>query len=182
MTDVDLHDRIVALERSTRRIIPAREGVDGWANFVQSCVESRVAEESEFLREVLAHALAQFQRETIDACKTLIAEAMAQRVRGTYDRAGKYDLGDVVALDGGSFMARRASPGPCPGDGWQLVAKQGARGIAGERGPAGKDAASIVKWELDVASYTAVPIMSSGSRGPALELRSLFQQFNDETR
>jgi hypothetical protein len=39
-----------------------------------------------------------------------------------------------VALGGASFGARRDDPGPCPGDGWQLIAAQGKRGNAGERG------------------------------------------------
>jgi hypothetical protein len=170
--DTDLHDRIAALERSTRRIIPAREGVDGWANFV----ENRVAEESEFLRDVVAHALAQTQREMIATCKTLIAEALAQRVRGTFDPKAIYTANDVVACDGASFIARRDNPGTCPGSGWQMIARQGQRGVAGERGAPGRDAPRIVKWELDVASYVATPIMSDGTKGPGLELRALFAQ------
>ena len=41
--------------------------------------------------------------------------------------------GDVVALNGGSFIARKDVPGPCPGPGWQLIASQGRRGAAGEK-------------------------------------------------
>ena len=44
---------------------------------------------------------------------------------------------DVVVLGGASFAARTDDPGPCPGDGWQLIAAQGKRGNLGERGPAG---------------------------------------------
>ena len=39
----------------------------------------------------------------------------------------------------------------------------------------------MASWKLDRARYTATPIMSDGSQGPALELRDLFKQFQDET-
>ena len=32
MTDTNLLDRVAELEEYTRRLIPAREGTDGWAN------------------------------------------------------------------------------------------------------------------------------------------------------
>ena len=47
---------------------------------------------------------------------------------------------DIVALNGGSFIARHDDPGECPGSGWQsltLPGKRGERGPHGERGPAG---------------------------------------------
>lgn len=59
-------------------------------------------------------------------------------IRGTWSEAESYQALDVVALGGASFGARRDDPGPCPGDGWQLIAAQGKRGNAGERGPMGK--------------------------------------------
>jgi hypothetical protein len=58
------------------------------------------------------------------------------------------------------------------------MARQGARGVAGPRGAPGP---RIVKWELDISSYTATPIMSDGAKGPALELRALFDQSEDNT-
>ena len=59
-------------------------------------------------------------------------------IRGTWSEAEIYRELDVVALNGASFAARRADPGACPGDGWQLIAAQGKRGNAGERGTSGK--------------------------------------------
>jgi hypothetical protein len=41
-------------------------------------------------------------------------------------------------LNGASFAARRDNPGPCPGEGWQLIAAQGKRGNPGERGAVGQ--------------------------------------------
>jgi hypothetical protein len=83
-------------------------------------------------------------------------------------------------------------PGACPGPGWQLLAAPGKRGVAGERGPQGdrgpagvagrpgKDAGTVVRWDIDRAAYTVTPIMSDGTSGPPLNLRGLFQQFLDE--
>lgn len=59
------------------------------------------------------------------------------RIRGTWLGINEYRALDVVALGGASFAARHDDPGPCPGDGWQLIAAQGKRGNQGDRGPAG---------------------------------------------
>ena len=76
------------------------------------------------------------------------------------------------------------------------MAKQGQRGIAGQKGErglpgiagppgthglAGKDAVKLKSWKLDRKRYTATPIMSDGTQGPELELRGLFEQFQQET-
>jgi hypothetical protein len=112
-------------------------------------------------------------------------------VRGTFDQSASYRRLDVVALNGGSFIARKDAPGPCPGPGWQLIASQGKRGAAGEkgeRGPpgpkgdAGASGATIRDWKIDRTRYVATPIMSDGSEGPPLELRGLFEQFFLEAR
>ena len=104
-------------------------------------------------------------------------------VRGTFDATADYRRLDVVALNGGCFIARKDAPGPCPGSGWQLLASQGKRGVSGargERGPKGDPGLSgvtICEWKIDRARYVATPIMSDGSEGPPLELRGLFEQF-----
>jgi hypothetical protein len=112
-------------------------------------------------------------------------------VRGTFDETAEYHLLDVVALNGGSFIALKDAPGPCPGSGWQLIASQGRRGAAGEkgergppgpRGDAGLSGATIRDWKIDRARYVATPVMSDGSDGPPLELRGLFEQFFSEVR
>jgi hypothetical protein len=59
-------------------------------------------------------------------------------IRGTHDAAYTYSELDVVAMNGASFVAKRDDPGPCPGDGWQLMAAQGKRGAPGERGVMGE--------------------------------------------
>src|SRR5262245_13348602 len=94
-------------------------------------------------------------------------------VRGTFDATAEYRRLDVVAFNGGSFVALKDAPGPCPGPGWQLLASQGKRGIAGasgergERGPTGLSGATICDWKIDRARYVATPVMSDGSGGPA---------------
>lgn len=60
------------------------------------------------------------------------------RVRGTWAEGETYGELDVVALNGASFIARRADPGPCPGEGWQMVAGQGKQGKPGLPGAPGK--------------------------------------------
>ena len=112
-------------------------------------------------------------------------DAKSFRHRGTF----KDDAEFIVALNGGSFLALHDKPGVCPGSGWQLLCAQGKRGATGEpgprgatgiAGPSGADAVAIVGWNIDRAAYTVVPIMSDGSSGPPLNLRGLFEQFQDE--
>ena len=115
-------------------------------------------------------------------------DARSPQVRGTFKDGAAYTHLDIVAHGGGSFIARRDNPGPCPGEGWQLLASQGRRGDKGERGPQGERgpmgtpgiAPKLKDWMLDCERYLATPIMSDGSHGPALDLRVLFEQFHNE--
>lgn len=74
-------------------------------------------------------------------------------VKGTYSDAEQYRALDVVALDGATFIALADDPGPCPGDGWQLLSprgragkpgERGERGLPGPAGPPGPGAASLM--------------------------------------
>jgi hypothetical protein len=117
-------------------------------------------------------------------------DAESLRHRGTFKEDSKYAAYDVVALNGGSFLALHDKPGACPGPGWQLLAAPGKRGVAGERGPQGdrgpagvagppgKDAATVVRWDIGRAAYTITPVMSDGTSGAPL--RGLFEQFLNE--
>lgn len=60
------------------------------------------------------------------------------RIRGTHAEGVDYLALDVVALNGGAFVAKTDDPGPCPGAGWQLLASQGKSGKPGERGMPGR--------------------------------------------
>lgn len=115
-------------------------------------------------------------------------DGIAPRPRGTWTAEAIYGALDIVASDGASFIALRDNPGPLPGDGWQLLVRQGRPGRAGPqgepgpRGERGEPGTSIMGWKLDRAGYIATPILSDGKRGPPLELRGLFEQFQTETR
>ena len=85
---------------------------------------------------------------------------------------------DTVVSDGASFTARRDNPGKLPGDGWQLTARQGQRGVAGprgEQGAPGKDTPAIQKWLVNRDEFTITPVYSNGIFGPVLDLRALFE-------
>jgi len=171
MTVESLANRVEELEQRARRFKLATTGADGWENFIQSLI----LQERDFLLGVMAETVAWLQRDARDEMKTMLDTALATRVKGTYQASVKYERGDMVALDGGSFIARKDNPGPCPGSGWQLFAKQGARGRdgpEGKRGPAGN---IIQGWIVDRSTYRITPRLSDGSLGPPLELRELFE-------
>lgn len=60
-------------------------------------------------------------------------DGLSFSIEGTFDpQRVDYRRLSVVALNGGSFVAVRDNPGPCPGDGWQLLATRGKPGKPGE--------------------------------------------------
>jgi hypothetical protein len=80
---------------------------------------------------------------------------------GTFDAERDYRRLSVVMLNGASFIAKTDGPGPCPGEGWQLMAQQGKRGGPGlvtkaDRGtrPAGMSitADGVLKLKMDDGS------------------------------
>jgi hypothetical protein len=99
-----------------------------------------------------------------------------------------YRRGNVVAMDGGTFVAVKDAPGACPGDDWRQITtrgKPGPKGDAGGRGPIGPPGApgpAIIGWKLDAINYRALPVMSDGSECAPLDLRALFEQYHDERR
>jgi hypothetical protein len=177
-TDANLQDRVAELEARAQRLVLAGDDRDGWGAW-RNLLELRLMQQQDSERALLTEVIASLQRDFEETVKRRIGEAMAQRIRGTFQPGSKYDLGDLVARDGASFVARKNNPGPCPGDGWQLMAKQGQRGIAGPQGIAGKDAPRIVSWKVDRQHFIVIPIMSDGKEGPALELGALFEPENN---
>jgi hypothetical protein len=110
-TDADgLLDRIAEIEHAQAHFRLATDGTDGWVNYIQS----QLLEHRQTERAVLTEVIASLQREFEATAKRIVDEAAARHVRGTYDPKNNYDLGDVVALDGGSFMAKRTSPAHAP--------------------------------------------------------------------
>lgn len=116
-------------------------------------------------------------------------DAAMPKIMGTYREGENYLFLNIVALGGSSFIARTDDPGPCPGEGWQLIASagkpgikgpQGERGAQGERGECGASPPYLVGWTIDRKTYTVKALMSDDTEWPALELRELFEQFHDE--
>jgi hypothetical protein len=118
-------------------------------------------------------------------------------IKGTYNEALVYGEMDIVARNGGAFVARKDKPGICPGPDWQQIAQPGKAGPRGDRGesgtlgapgPAGRSgepgrsAPALREWKLDRKTYTATPILSDGTEGPPLALRGLFEQFIAEAK
>jgi hypothetical protein len=69
------------------------------------------------------------------------------RHRRYHDPKQVYAEGDVVAHDGGSWLALCDEPGPLPGDGWAQLTVRGMRGKPGdkgERGPSGPEGRGVV--------------------------------------
>jgi hypothetical protein len=78
-------------------------------------------------------------------------------------------------LSGAGLAAHRERGAPRP-HGTGPIGRTGEKGDKGDSGPV------ILDWEIDRASYQAVPIMSDGTLGPPLALRALFEQFHQESR
>jgi hypothetical protein len=57
--------------------------------------------------------------------------------RGVYEAGEAYAALDVVALEGGSFVAMSDEPGECPGPDWKLLVQRGKPGMRGEKGERG---------------------------------------------
>lgn len=75
-------------------------------------------------------------------------------VRSTFDPSEAYRRLNIVALNGAAFIARKDDPGPCPGEGWQVIAMQGKQGKPGMKGDTGMGlrglpGASITRMEID---------------------------------
>jgi hypothetical protein len=151
--EYDFQERIAALETKTMRralALPTRK---------QDATNSAAADDDQpvtlpiclpwvdrvhFAGELVTHAGALHQaiRDTgkppyHEDWTCIAAAGRSFSVKRTYDPNETYRELDVVALGAASFAARVDNPGPCPGDGWQLIAGQGRRGAPGERGPRG---------------------------------------------
>jgi hypothetical protein len=121
-------------------------------------------------------------------------DTITPQVRGTYKPGEQYKKLDICAMNGSSFIARRGAPGACPGPDWQLLVSRGKTGDKGQPGPRGpqgergekrdpgEPTPEILGWQIDRANFRAIPVMSDGKDGPALDLRGLFEQFHSEAR
>jgi hypothetical protein len=110
-------------------------------------------------------------------------------IKGTYREGETYGFLNIVALNGSSFIARRDNPGPCPGDGWQLIASagrpgkpgvKGERGEPGQRGERGPPGLNIQNWKLEPEKYLLTPMMEDSHEGPTANLRPFFERYDEE--
>ena len=109
-------------------------------------------------------------------------DGLSFRVRGTYQPGEPYSRLDVVALGGGSYVARRNNPGACPGDDWQALCFQGKKGPVGpkgDRGERGPHGSSIAACELEPERYTLILNHSDGT-SVSINLRPFFEVYDAE--
>src|SRR5215831_2825906 len=109
MTTDLLEGRVSELEQRAQRFKLATTGMEGWENYFQSLI----LQERDYFFELLTEVVARIQRDILDEAKAAIDAALAVRVRGTFQPGTNYARGDMVVLDGGSFIARKDNPGPC---------------------------------------------------------------------
>lgn len=89
--------------------------------------------------------------------------------RGTWKAGRQYAYLDVAAHDGGSWVALQDAPGPCPGDGWQLLASRGKAGppgpvgAAGDRGYPGPPAPAPKDLSIDADTGLLTLTLADGS-------------------
>ena len=175
------------------RGVDGRDGAPGSIREAKPFVDKSV----HYAGDVVTHAGATYQARVDTAREPThedwICLAAAGRnaavpiVRGTWDATETYEALNIVALNGCGFIARVDNPGPCPGDGWQLIAsagkagRPGPKGDTGERGERGVAAPTFANWRIDKLHYLITPVMSDGSELKSLNLRALFEQYNQET-
>jgi hypothetical protein len=109
-------------------------------------------------------------------------DGLSFRVRGTYQLDELYSSLDIVALNGGSFVARCNNPGPCPGDDWQALCFQGKKGPVGpqgDRGERGLPGPSIKGCELEAERYALILNQSDGT-SIRIDLRPVFEAYHAE--
>lgn len=148
-----------AVSEAVAALPPAEPGAPGKLGFVRAW-EDTVYYEADVV--TLDGSIYQAQRDTgrapphddwlcIVARGGAGADAADIEITGTFDVTRAYRKLNVVALNGGSFIAKRDNPGDCPGDGWQLVASQGNRGKPGEsvKGDPGRPGPSVRSMEVD---------------------------------
>jgi hypothetical protein len=91
-------------------------------------------------------------------------------VRGTYAPERDYYIGDIVMLNGSSFVAQRNVPGHCPGNGWQLWAsvgrtgKPGDRGESGQRGERGLPGPAVIGGTFDVKEMKLILVRDDSEK------------------
>jgi hypothetical protein len=116
-------------------------------------------------------------------------DAITPNVRGTYNVHAQYKKLDVIVSDGAAFIASKDDPGNCPGDGWQMLSRQGRRGPKGERGECGLrgekgDPGPAVMPQLISSEIDAnfnLSILRSDNSLEVIPLREAFERYYQQT-
>jgi hypothetical protein len=108
-------------------------------------------------------------------------DGRSMTIRETFDATETYRALDVVTQNGTWFVAKKDNPGSCPGPGWKAgpYGKRGEKGERGERGikgESGRDGAGFIGWVHDLENYRAIPVLSDGTHGEPLEVRSFLER------
>lgn len=185
-TEAHLTARMAAVEEKVEaRLSRLRDGADGKDGRDGKLPMAKAWEDGvHYSGDVVTHAGATWQaaRDTGKAPGSedwvcLAAPGVTPKgitVRGTYEPDAEYEALDVVMLDASSFVAKEDSPGPCPGDGWQLWAGRGKTGrpgeaIKGDKGDRGDDA------PVPVAMFVADDGMLTLTLGDGTEIKAVMK-------
>ena len=113
-------------------------------------------------------------------------DGLTPDIRGTYAVNEEYKRLDIVAMDGAAFIAKYDDPGLCPGEGWQLMSRQGRPGRKGEngavgpRGERGEEGPPAVMPQFLGSrineNYDLIRVLSDGSK-EVMPLRPAFERF-----
>ena len=155
----------------------------------EAMVQYVVSEFEELRKELRIDAERQLKRRLVELEREFEHKFAALRpltIRGTYVEDKHFLQHDVVAKNGGSYVARKDAPGICPGVDWQQISQpgktgpKGERGFAGARGPQGESGATFLCWKIDKKNFVAIPLMTNGREGPRLHLRELFEEYHSQ--
>ena len=178
-----------------RRERVQRETTNGWDAYFRGLIAEERRFTTELLNEAFPAILGDLWKDIEKEVKSAIRLAFLERagwtprVRGTWVETEKYQALDLVAKDGTIWLAKHSDPGPCPGEGWQIVSARGERGKPGPIGPRGETGppgpqgelgATITGWDVDRRRFRVTPILGGGRFGPSLDLRQLFEEFLDQ--
>jgi hypothetical protein len=150
------------------------DAVTSWVEMtVRQTIEAEREQERQFWIEIIAQLLAAEQRKA-----SAIERRLDDVERRSSLEAQFHEL--EVRLDARQLARDEAKRGPRGERG--LAGERGPRGERGARGEPGRDAAKIAAWEVDTENYLAHPVMSDGTRGAALDLKPMLQQFLADTK
>ena len=162
--------------------------------------EARLEEALQFERDITNETVGTLIGEMISDLRSELEEKMkvslriaileqrglVPHVRGTWQANENYSALDVCVHDGASWIAKYSSPGPLPGEGWQIMSTRGKtgqpgpigpRGEKGPPGPQGERGPKFVRWDIDRKRLMVTPVFEDGRFGPPLDLREVFKLF-----